>query len=98
MTENAATREEVQPGPVIRVFGGVGVDGPDGPLSIGGRQQRRLLALLVIRAGTMVDIDWLGEYLWPDEDRPEATAPPLRTYVSRLRSSFPEEARPWIVT
>ena len=46
----------------------------------------------------MLDIDWLGEYLWRDEDRPEATAPPLRTYVSRLRSSLPEEARPWVLT
>ena len=84
--------------PMIRVFGGVGVEGTDGPVSIGGRRQRRLLALLAIRSDTVVDIDLLAEYLWNDGDRPDVTAPPLRTYVSRLRSSFPEEARAWIVT
>lgn len=95
-------RPEIEPQdrgePRIRVFGGVGVDDANGPLSIGGPRQRRLLALLALRAGTVVDIDWLAEYLWDDEDRPEATAPPLRTYVSRLRSSFPSPAREWIVT
>ena len=85
-------------GPSIRVFGGVGVDDVEGPVSIGGPRQRRLLALLALRAGTVVDIDWLAEYLWDDDDRPEATAPALRTYVSRLRSAFPTLAREWIVT
>ena len=85
--------QQSPPYPRIRVFGTVGVDEADGPLSIGGPRQRRLLALLALRAGTVVDIDWLGEYLWDDEDRPEATAPALRTYVSRLRSSFPSSAR-----
>ncbi len=84
--------------PCIRIFGGVGVEAVDGPLSIGGPRQRRLLALLALRVGTVVDIDWLAEYLWDDEDRPEATAPSLRTYVSRLRSAFPTSAREWIVT
>jgi DNA-binding SARP family transcriptional activator len=84
--------------PLIRIFGGVGVDDVDGPVSIGGPRQRRLLALLALRTGTVVDIDWLAEYLWDDEDRPEATAPSLRTYVSRLRSAFPGLAREWLIT
>ena len=84
--------------PLIRVFGGMGLEGPDGPVSIGGTRQRRLLALLAIRANTVVDIDWLAEYLWTDAERPDSTAPPLRTYVSRLRSAFPEEIRSWIET
>ncbi|MDH3247398.1 MAG: protein kinase [Acidimicrobiia bacterium] len=84
--------------PLIRVFGGMGLDTGDGPVSIGGARQRRLLALLAIRANTVVDIDWLAEYLWTDADRPDTTAPPLRTYVSRLRASFPEEIRAWIET
>ncbi|MFV2064162.1 MAG: protein kinase, partial [Chloroflexota bacterium] len=86
------------PHPFIRVFGGVGVDDVDGPVSIGGPRQRRLLALLALRSGTVVDIDWLAEYLWDDDDRPEVTAPPLRTYLSRLRSAFPEAVRDWIET
>ncbi len=91
--------ENAAPGaPLIRVFGGMGLEAGDGPVSIGGGRQRRLLALLAIRANTVVDIDWLAEYLWTDADRPGSTAPPLRTYVSRLRSAFPEEIRGWIQT
>ncbi len=84
--------------PVIRVFGGTGLSDHGGPVSIGGPRQRRLLALLAIRYGSSVDLDWLAEYLWDDGDRPSPVAPPLRTAVSRLRSSFPEEVRDWIVT
>ncbi len=84
--------------PTIRVFGGMGlIDGGE-PISIGGPRQQKLLALLAVRAGAVVDIDWLTEHLWTDDDRPAAPAPALRTYVSRLRSSFPEGAQSWIET
>jgi DNA-binding SARP family transcriptional activator len=82
----------------VRVFGGVGVDGPDGPIAIGGHRQQRLLALLVIRHGQVVTLDWLAEYLWDDAERPDASATRLRTYLSRLRQSLPEVAREWIET
>ena len=83
---------------LIRVFGGVDllVDGE--VHGVGGPRQRRLLALLAVRARQVVDVDWLAEYLWDDDDRPEATAGALRTYVSRLRNSLPPEAREWVVT
>lgn len=84
--------------PVIRVFGGVDVEVSGRVIGVGGPRQRRLLALLAIRSGEVVSIDWLAEYLWNDADRPDATASALRTYVSRLRQSFPEEARDWLVT
>ena len=84
--------------PVIRVFGGVGLADADGPISIGGPRQRRLLALLAIRAGAAVEVDWLAEYLWDDEDRPGDVAPSVRTFVYRLRSAFPKDARDWIDT
>ncbi|MFT7598654.1 MAG: serine/threonine protein kinase/DNA-binding SARP family transcriptional activator [Acidimicrobiales bacterium] len=84
--------------PTIRVFGGIGVFDAGEPSSIGGPRQQKLLALLAIRAGAVVDIDWLAEHLWTDDDRPAAPAPALRTYVSRLRSSFPEAAQSWIET
>ena len=83
---------------MVRVFGGVGVYGVEGPISIGGPRQRRLLALLAIRADSVVSIDWLAENLWDDADRPEETAPALRTYVSRLRTALPEVAQEWIET
>jgi DNA-binding SARP family transcriptional activator/tRNA A-37 threonylcarbamoyl transferase component Bud32 len=76
----------------------MGVDDDGVPVSIGGLRQRRLLALLTIRAGSMVDIGWLAEHLWDDVDRPADTARSIRTYVSRLRSSLPAAAREWIET
>ena len=85
-------------GPVIRVFGGAGLEIDGKEVGIGGPRQRRLLALLTARAGEVVDNDWLSEYVWNDRDRPDATVPALRTYVSRLRSSFPESIRSWVVT
>lgn len=84
--------------PTIRVFGGMGLIDDDEPISIGGPRQRKLLALLAIRTGAVVDIDWLAEHLWTDEDRPDPPAPALRTYVSRLRNAFPESAQSWIET
>ena len=84
--------------PVIRVFGGIGVHDDDGPVSIGGPRQRRLLALLTIRVGTVVDIDWLAEHLWDDDDRPDETARAIRTYLSRLRQALPPAAQAWIET
>ena len=85
-------------GPCIRVFDGVGVDGDGGPVELKGQRQRRLLALLAIRVGSVADVDWLAEYLWHDEDRPEATTPAVRTAVYRLRAAFPHEARDWLET
>ena len=93
------TAVEVAPGTErIRVFGGVGVDVHGEPVSISGLRQSRLLALLAIRAGAFVSVDWLAEHLWSDEDRPVAAAPALRTYIFRLRQQLPEDARAWIQT
>ncbi len=85
-------------GAVIRVFGVTGLDDDGEPISIGGLRQRRLLALFAIRCGATVSIDWLAEHLWDDDDRPDDTARALRTSISRLRSSFPEEASGWLET
>jgi serine/threonine protein kinase/DNA-binding winged helix-turn-helix (wHTH) protein len=82
----------------VRVFGGMGIDAGGEPVSIGGLRQRRLLALLAIRAGSVVSLDWLVEHLWDDKDRPAAPIPALRTYLSRLRNVLPEGAQGWIET
>ena len=84
--------------PFVRVFGGMGVDDGDGPVSIGGPKQRRLLALLVVRSGSVVSLDWLAEHLWDDDERPQPPTVALRTYVSRLRRSLPASAQNWIET
>ncbi len=83
---------------VVRVFGSTGVYDGEEPVSIGGPRQRRLLALLAVRADSVVKVDWLAEYLWADDERPEAAAPAIRTYMSRLRQALPEEVREWIKT
>ncbi len=69
----------------VRVFGGMGVHTLAGPVHVGGPRQRRLLALLTVRAGSVVSLDWLTEYLWGDDDRPAGPERAVRTYVSRLR-------------
>lgn len=84
--------------PAIRTFGGMGVEVDGAPVSIGGPRQRRLLALLAIRAGSVVSIDWIADYLWSDNDRPDVPATALRTYVSRLRTAFPDVMQDWIET
>jgi serine/threonine protein kinase len=83
---------------LIRVFDGISVIGDGGPVELKGLRQRRLLALLVIRTGSIADVDWLAEYLWDDDERPVATTPAVRTAVYRLRAAFPEEARDWLET
>jgi len=57
-------------------------------VDIGGFRQRRLLALLLSRAGGVVEADVLAEYVWDDDDRPENALEAVRTYISRLRRSF----------
>ena len=86
------------PPAVVRVFGGMGVTVEGEPISIGGVRQRRLLALLAVRAGQVVSVDWLAEHLWTDEERPADPVPSLRTYISRLRGALPERLRDWIAT
>ncbi|MGB3735211.1 MAG: protein kinase [Ilumatobacter sp.] len=82
----------------VRVFGEMGVDVLGSPISVGGPRQRRLLALLAIRAGSVVSTDWLEESLWSDDERPDQTTTALRTSVSRLRTALPEVAQGWIET
>ena len=53
-----------------------------------GEQQRRLLAALVLRAGTAVPADHLVEVLWPDR-LPADHAAALQTHVFRLRRALP---------
>ena len=70
----------------IKVLGPVEVEDAGAPLVIGGPQQRRLLALLVLHRGRVVSSDRIVDALWPDGDPPEAAARSIRTYLSRLRA------------
>ena len=53
-------------------------------LALGGKQQRRLLAVLVANRGRVVPVDRLVEVLWPGEDGPVDPVATVHTYIARL--------------
>ena len=54
------------------VLGGtVGASAGGRPLSLGGPQQRRVLAAFLAEAGVVVSADRLVEAIWPDDTAPE---------------------------
>ncbi len=61
-------------------------------VAVGGSQQRRLLALMVSKAGQSVSGERLVDCLWPDGLAPDGAARSVRTYVSRLRAALGEAA------
>jgi predicted ATPase/DNA-binding SARP family transcriptional activator len=62
------------------------------PLQLGGRQQRAVLALLLVEAGGVVSTDRLVDVLW-DDHVPKGAIATLHTYVSHLRDLL-EPGRP----
>ena len=73
----------------IRVLGPVAVERDGVPVNVGGSQQRRLLALLVLQRGRAVSAERVVDALWPDGDAPDGAARSMRTYLSRLRTVLP---------
>ncbi len=57
------------------------------PASLGGPQQRALLALLALRANEAVPLTRLIDELWPEEP-PASAAKVVQTYVARLRRAL----------
>ena len=76
----------------ISVLGPVGVERDGEFVNVGGPQQRRLLAFLVVHRGHTVSTDRLVDALWPDGAAPDGAARSMRTYMSRLRSVLPDTA------
>ena len=62
------------------------------PLSLGSRQQQKLLALLLVAANQPVSIDRLIDEIWGDTPPPSARHL-IQVYVSRLRSLFGDRSR-----
>jgi predicted ATPase/DNA-binding SARP family transcriptional activator len=60
-------------------------------LPLGGRQQRMLLALLLLEPGQPISVDRLMEELWHG-DPPSGAGKTVRVYVSRLRSALASDA------
>lgn len=72
------------------VLGPLEVAGTDGRLSVGGPKERRLVAMLVARAGEVVSVDALAEGMW-DGNPPHSAVKTLQAYVARVRRAL----EPW---
>jgi len=60
------------------------------PLALGGRQQRALLALLLLNANEAVPVERIIDELWPDAPPPSATKS-VQALASRLRKTLEGE-------
>jgi DNA-binding SARP family transcriptional activator len=67
-----------------RIFGRLEALESGRAIPLGGRQQRALLALLLVERGRLVSVDRLVDELWGDRP-PKAAVATVRVYVSQLR-------------
>ena len=70
-----------------RLLGPIEVEDNGTVVAAGGPRLRRLLAMLVVHADSVVSVDQLIEAVWGD-DLPAAAEATLQTYVSRLRHAL----------
>jgi predicted ATPase/DNA-binding SARP family transcriptional activator len=68
----------------VRLLGPLEVRLGDGPVDLGPRKQRAVLAMLALEAGRTVSVDRLAEGVWGDRLPPSA-AKMVQLYVSHLR-------------
>ena len=67
-----------------RIFGSLEIDGPGGPIDLGGRKRRALVAYLLVNHGRPRALERIVDDLW--EGVPSRGAPAtVQTYVSQLR-------------
>ncbi|MET9343864.1 BTAD domain-containing putative transcriptional regulator [Nonomuraea sp. NPDC003804] len=71
----------------VAILGPLEVEGPEGPIEVGGARVRALLALLALEEGRLVTADRLIDALWPGEP-PANAANALQTLVKRLRAAL----------
>jgi WD40 repeat protein/DNA-binding SARP family transcriptional activator len=74
-------------GVLLRVIGPLEVDGPDGPVSVGGPVPRRILCALLVRPGAVVSVDGLLDAAWGDRPPPSAERS-LISHITRLREAL----------
>jgi DNA-binding SARP family transcriptional activator len=92
-TKSNAKAVEVE----FRVLGDLEVRHHGAAIPLGPRQQRAVLAVLVLHAGETVSVDRIVDAIWGDA--PPPTAPKtLHVYVSRLRKALAAAAGDAIVT
>ena len=80
---------------MLRVLGPLEVEGPEGPVPIGGPVSRRILCALLVRPGAVVTVDSLVHAAW-GEDPPPSAEQTLISHVTRLREALARvgESRP----
>jgi DNA-binding SARP family transcriptional activator len=71
----------------FRILGPLEAAGAAGPIPLGSRKQRAVLAILLLRANEVVSYDRLIDDLW-GECPPPSAPHTLQVYVSRLRSAL----------
>lgn len=71
----------------IRFLGPFEVVDADRSISLGGRRQRALLAILALHAREVVPVGQIIDGLWP-ENPPDSALNTLQAYVSRLRKTL----------
>ena len=74
----------------FRVLGPLEADDGRGPLALGPRKQRALLARLLLDAGRTVSVERLLDDLWGDE-LPDTAVKMVQIYVSGLRKALPAD-------
>jgi DNA-binding SARP family transcriptional activator len=74
----------------FRLLGPLEVDGPGGPVALGGQKQRAVLAFLLLNAGRVVSTDSLVNALW-GESPPRTAGTSLQNFVSGLRKALGPE-------
>jgi DNA-binding SARP family transcriptional activator len=76
----------------VRVLGAIEVHRNGVPVPIGGPKPRRLLALLLANANSVVSSDRLCEELW-GEEQPASAIDTLQSTISRLRKVIGDSAQ-----
>ncbi len=71
----------------VRLLGPLEVRLGDGPVDLGPRKQRAVLAMLALEAGRTVSVDRLAEGLWGEEP-PASAGKMIQLYVSHLRRAL----------
>jgi peptide/nickel transport system substrate-binding protein len=69
------------------VLGPLEARGPNGAVTLGGRQARLLLSVLIVHADEVVSRSAIVDALWPEQPPPSATQA-IESYVSRLRGAL----------
>jgi DNA-binding SARP family transcriptional activator/WD40 repeat protein len=72
---------------MLRVLGPLEVEGPDGPVPVGGPVPRRILCALAVRPGAVVPVDSLLDAAWGDDPPPSAERT-LISHITRLREAL----------